>query len=130
MIRGFSIAIVAFLAGCASVPKEQAGQSGAIAPAVHLTDLTPPKLELPDLQMPEVDWSLLNPDRKPSNDRDWIDEQKVLVYADISDDKVRIHNVRNAQFFTYRDCVVDYYDRTYDLSKLNKVEFIMVLFAV
>jgi len=129
MTRGFSIAIAAFLTGCASVPKQQAGQSGAVAPAVHLTDLTPPRLELPDWQVPEVDWSLLNPDRKPSNDRDWIDEQKVLAYADINDDKVRVHNVRNAQFFSYRDCVVDYYDKTYDLSKINTVDFIMIPFA-
>jgi hypothetical protein len=129
MTRGFSIAIAAVLAGCATVPKQQAGQSGVVAPAVHLTDITPPKLELPDWSVPEVDWSLLNPDRKPSNDRDWIDEQKVLAYADISDDKVRIHNVRNAQFYSYRDCVVDYYDKTYDLSKIKTVDFIVIPFA-
>jgi hypothetical protein len=129
MRRGILIAIAALSAGCATVPARQVGQSGGVAPAVHLSDVTPPKLELPDWRLPEVDWSLLNPDRKPSNDRDWIDEQKVLAYADIGDDQVRVHNVRNAQFYTYRDCVVDYYDRTYDLSKISTVDFIVIPFA-
>src|SRR5438552_18881814 len=68
---GILIAIAALLAGCASIPARQAGQSAAVAPALHLTDVTPPKLVLPDWQLPQVDLSLLNPDRKPSNDRDW-----------------------------------------------------------
>src|SRR5947207_6136307 len=129
MRRGILISIAALLAGCATVPAQQAGQSNAIAPASFLTDITPPKVDLPDWQLPQVDWSLLNPDRKPSNDRDWIDEQKVLAQADIGDDKVRIHNVRNAQFFTYRDCIVDYYDKTYDLSKISTVDFLVIPFA-
>jgi hypothetical protein len=79
--------------------------------------------------LPQVDWSLLNPDRQPSNDRDWIDEQKVLAYADIGEDQVRVHRVRNAQFFTYRDCIVDYYDKTYDLTKINTVDFLVIPFA-
>jgi hypothetical protein len=131
---GLLIAIAALVAGCATIPAKQAGQSGAVAPASHLTDSTPPKvelpkLELPDWQLPQVDLSLLNPDRKPSNDRDWIDEQKVLAYADIGEDQVRVHHVRNAQFFTYRDCIVDYYDKTYDLSKISTVDFVVIPFA-
>src|SRR4051794_38103115 len=76
MRRGLLISIAALLAGCATIPAQQAGQSGVIAPASHVADITPPKLELPklelpDWQLPEVDWSRLNPDRQPSNDRDW-----------------------------------------------------------
>src|SRR5439155_15268339 len=127
--RGILFAIAALAAGCASIPAQQAGQVGAIAPASHLTDITPPKLELPDWQVPQVDLSLLNPNREPSNDRDWIDEQKVLAYADVGEDNVRIHNVRNAQFFTYRDCIVDYYDKRYDLSKIITVDFVVIPFA-
>src|SRR4029078_229650 len=44
-------------------------------------------------------------------------------------DQVRVHNVRSAEFFSYRDCVVDYYDKTYDLSKIRTVDFIMIPFA-
>ena len=40
-----------------------------------------------------------------------------------------VHNVRNAEYFTYRDCVVDYYDKTYDLTKIQSVDFIVIPFA-
>ena len=33
------------------------------------------------------------------------------------------------EFFSYRDCLVDYYDQTYDLLKIRTVDFIMVPFA-
>jgi hypothetical protein len=126
----FSIAIVALFIGCASVKPQQASQPGGSPLASKLTDLVPPKLELPDWQMPQLDLSLLEPSRRsPSNDRDWIDEQKVLAYAEITSDKVRVHNIRNAQFFSYRDCVVDYYDKTYDLTKLQTVDFVTIPFA-
>jgi Domain of unknown function (DUF4105) len=116
--------------GCASIQPQQANQQGSVALASHLTDVVPPKLELPDWQAPQLDLSFLEPSqRQPSNDRDWIDEQKLLAYADIDGDKVRVHNVRNAQFFSYRDCLVDYYDKTYDLSKIKTVDFVMIPFA-
>jgi len=122
--------LVAVAAGCASIQPQKANHSGSVALASHLTDVVPPKLELPDWQAPQLDLSFLESgSRQPSNDRDWIDEQKVLAYADIDGDKVRVHNVRNAQFFTYRDCLVDYYDKTYDLSKIKTVDFVMIPFA-
>ena len=32
-------------------------------------------------------------------------------------------------FYSYRDCVVDYYDKTYDLSKIKTVDFLVIPFA-
>ena len=66
---------------------------------------------------------------QPSNDRDWLPELKTLAYSEIAGDQVTVHNVRNAEFLTYRDCIVDYYDKTYDLNKLESVDFIVVPFA-
>jgi hypothetical protein len=37
--------------------------------------------------------------------------------------------VRNAEFFTYRDAIVKHEDRTYDLSKIRSVDFIVVPFS-
>ncbi|HEY2412984.1 MAG TPA: DUF4105 domain-containing protein [Pirellulaceae bacterium] len=126
-------AAVAGLAGCASVQPKTAGttgQSRAVELISHLTDVAPPKLEFPEWQAPQLDLSFLNADnRKPSNDRDWIDEQKVLASAEIDGDKARIRNVRNAEYYTYRDCVVDYYDKTYDLAKIKSVDFVVIPFA-
>jgi hypothetical protein len=133
--RTFIITITAAIAGagCSSVQPKTAGTTTS-SPAVelvnHLTDLAPPKLELPDWQAPQLDLSFLDAkNRIPSNDRDWIDEQKVLAWAEIDGDKVRIHNVRNAEYYTYRDCVVDYYDKTYDLAKIQSVDFVVIPFA-
>jgi hypothetical protein len=122
--------LLALIAGCSTVRQQQANQPASVTLASYLTDIVPPKLELPDWQPPQLDLSFLEPgQRQPSNDRDWIDEQKVLARADIDGDKVRIHNVRNAQFYSYRDCLVDYYDKTYDLTKIQTVDFVEIPFA-
>ena len=65
----------------------------------------------------------------PSNDRDWIPEHKLLAYSEFNGDQVTIRNVRNAEFFTYRDAIVKHEDRTYDLSKIRSVDFIVVPFS-
>jgi hypothetical protein len=67
--------------------------------------------------------------KQPTNDRDWIPEHKVLAYAEFVGDQVTIHNVRNAEFFTYRDCIVKHYDKTYDLSKIQSVDFVVIPFS-
>jgi len=133
MRRILLIVLAVSFAGCASVQSRRAalpGQADEIGLASYLSDITPPKLDLPDWEAPRLDFRFLNPDsQKPSNDRDWVEEQKVLARAELDGDKVHIHNVRNAQFFTYRDCLVDHYDKTYDLSKIKSVDFVMIPFA-
>src|SRR5687768_3012866 len=64
----------------------------------------------------------------PSNDRDWMPEHRLLASAEIDGDKLHVKNVRNCEYFSYRDCLVDHYDRTYDLSQLQSVDFVMVPF--
>ena len=124
------LALLALLAGCASVRPQQANKPADAALVSYLTDIVPPKLDLPDWQAPQLDLSFLDPEtRKPSNDRDWVEEQRVLASAHIDGDKVHIKNVRNAEFFSYRDCLVDYYDKTYDLTKIQTVDFVMIPFA-
>jgi len=125
-----SLLLALLLTGCTALSTPTAGQSGGVALASHLADVVPPQIELPEWQPPQIDWSYFDPTRyQPSNDRDWIDEQKVLAQADIGDHEVRIHNIRNAQFFTYRDGVIDYYDKTFDLAKIKSVDFLVVPFA-
>jgi hypothetical protein len=64
----------------------------------------------------------------PSNDRDWIPEHRLLASADIDGDNLHVKNVRNCEFYSYRDCLVDHDDRAYDLAKLQSVDFVMVPF--
>jgi hypothetical protein len=71
---------------------------------------------------------LLQESGVPSNDRNWIDEHKVLASAEMRGDQVTVHNIRDAEFFSYRDCVVDYYDKTFALGDVQNVDFIVIPF--
>ena len=63
-------------------------------------------------------WFLLIP---PSNGRDWQPDVAVLPYAEISDQNVTIHNIRNCDYRTESDYTVRHYDKTFDLAKLASV---------
>lgn len=65
----------------------------------------------------------------PSNDRDWAPEYSRLSTADFRGNLVTIHNVRNCDYRTEDDFDVHYSDRTYDLSRLDSVDYILVPFA-
>jgi hypothetical protein len=65
---------------------------------------------------------------KPSNNRDWTPGMEVLPSADFTGDKVTIHNIRSCKYRTYDDFDVRYYDKTFDLAKLEKVDLIVVPF--
>ncbi len=65
----------------------------------------------------------------PTNDRDWAPEFSRLSTADLTGDLATIHNIRNCDYRTDTDFDVHYYDRTYDLRKIESVDFILVPFA-
>ena len=62
----------------------------------------------------------------PSNQRDWRTEVAVLPYATRDGDLVTVHNVRNFDYRTEQDFVPQYYDRTFDLRRLDAVDLIAV----
>lgn len=77
----------------------------------------------------QASWDrILNQSGVASNDRDWIVEHKVLPSAEMHGDQVTVHNVRDAEFFSYRDCVVDYYDKSFALGDVQNVDFIVIPF--
>ena len=63
---------------------------------------------------------------RPSNDRDWQPEVAVLPYATIEGDRVTIHNIRNFDYRTETDFTPAYYDRTFDLRRLDRVDLVAV----
>lgn len=67
-------------------------------------------------------WSMI----EPSNDRDWQPEVAVLPYATFDGDLITVHNIRNFDYKTETDFTVDYYDSTYDLTKLDSVDLVAV----
>lgn len=65
----------------------------------------------------------------PSNERDWSPDQQRLATAELSDDSVRVRNVRNALYRSTTDFDVHWEDRSYDLRRLESVWFVVEPFA-
>lgn len=63
---------------------------------------------------------------RPSNDRDWRAEVSELPYATIDGDLVTVHNIRNFDYRTETDFSPRYYDRVFDLRKLDAVDLVAV----
>lgn len=66
---------------------------------------------------------------RPSLNRNWTANQKVLAEAFIDGDKVNIKNIRNIKYRTKSDYDVAYYDKTFDLNKLDSVWFMVEPFS-
>jgi hypothetical protein len=65
-------------------------------------------------------------DIEPSNDREWQPDVAKLAYATIEGDKVTVHNIRNFAYRSETDYTPAWYDKTYDLSKLEGVDLVAV----
>ena len=68
-------------------------------------------------------WFLFIP---PSNDRDWQPDVARLAWADIDGDRITVHNIRNFDYRTETDYTPGYYDKQFDLSKLESVDVVTV----
>jgi len=58
----------------------------------------------------------------PVQDRDWQPDVAVLPYATFEGDLVTIHNIRNNDYRSETDYTVRYYDKTFDLAKLQTAD--------
>jgi uncharacterized membrane protein YhaH (DUF805 family) len=61
---------------------------------------------------------------EPSNARDWQTDVAVLPYATIDGDVVTMHNIRNFDYRSERDYIPAYYDKRFDLAKLEGVDLV------
>ena len=61
----------------------------------------------------------------PSNDRNWDTPVAVLPDARFVDDSVTISNVRNFNYSTSDNYNANYYDQTYDLTKLDTLDLFL-----
>jgi hypothetical protein len=61
-----------------------------------------------------------------SNHRQWQPDVAVLPFASIQGDQVTIHNIRHLKYRTETDYDVRYYDKTFDLNRLNAVDLLAV----
>jgi len=61
---------------------------------------------------------------EPSNQRDWQRDVAVLPYADIDGDLVTVHNIRDFDYRSETDYTPAYYDKRFDLRKLQGVDLV------
>jgi hypothetical protein len=71
-------------------------------------------------------WTAWYASLTPTNTRDWQADVAVLPYADINGDLVTVHNIRNFDYRTETDYTPAYYDKTFDLRRLQGVDLIAV----
>jgi hypothetical protein len=55
----------------------------------------------------------------PSNNRHWQPDVAVLPFAEIDGNTIAVQNIRNCDYRTETDYTVSYYDKTFDLDKLQ-----------
>ena len=67
---------------------------------------------------------------EPSNYRDWSPDQAVLPDAELDGDRVTVHNIRHCKYLTGESYVVAFYDKTFNLNRLESLDFIMVPFPM
>jgi hypothetical protein len=60
----------------------------------------------------------------PSNARDWQPDVARLSHATIQGDLVTVHDIRNFDYRTETDFTPAYYDRTFDLRKLDSADLV------
>lgn len=66
---------------------------------------------------------------RPSVNRDWNIDQKVMPEVTFSGDNISIKNIRNIKYRSTTDYDVRYYDKTFDLNKLNSVWYMVEPFT-
>lgn len=68
----------------------------------------------------------------PSNTRNWSVDQSLLPYAEISTTTSNLIHIKNIRNYTYKstsEYTPNYYDKTFDLSKLKNVYYIVEPFT-
>jgi hypothetical protein len=70
-------------------------------------------------------WSMI----RPSNQRAWVPEQAVLPSAEWNGSQVVVRNVRNFRHGGAGVISASYEDRTYDVSRLDKIWFVVSPFS-
>jgi hypothetical protein len=62
---------------------------------------------------------------KPSNERNWADDQELLPYAIFNENSVEIKNIRNSTYLSRDEYVLDHYDKIFNLDEITSVDYIV-----
>lgn len=64
----------------------------------------------------------------PTHERDWSPDLATLPRVEWSGDRAVVRNIRNCVYESDDDYVISYYDKEYDVAKIQTVDFIVVPF--
>lgn len=67
--------------------------------------------------------------RKPSHDRDWEMDQKILPEISFSDSEVDIKNMRDFKYSSETDYEISYYDKNIDINHIESLDYIIEPFS-
>ena len=65
---------------------------------------------------------------EPSNFRNWVPNQAVLPRAELKGHLLTVYNIRNTKYLSADEYIVRHYDKTFDLDKLESLDFIVIPF--
>lgn len=63
--------------------------------------------------------------KKPSNNRDWSEDQKILPFAKIKKNLISVYNIRNFRYKSVDKFIPEYYNKTFDLNEIKSIDFII-----
>lgn len=66
---------------------------------------------------------------RPSLNRDWSPDEATLARAEISGNTIYVTNIRNINYRTTSDYDIHYYDKTFDLDKIQSVWYMVEPFS-
>lgn len=62
---------------------------------------------------------------EPSSNRPWQADVAQVAWAEFDGDRVTIHNIRNCDYRSETDFTPQWYDRTFELSQLARVDYLL-----
>lgn len=65
---------------------------------------------------------------RPSNFRNWSDDQAIVPFAEFDGERVTVRHVRNCRYLSDDSYVVDYYDKSFSLADVRTVDFLVCPF--
>ncbi len=120
--RALAFAFTLFGMLCAAGCRSGGGSQSLLGPSQSPIRQIGAQKPLPAINPDLVKWAV------PSNDRQWTPDQAVLPFIEFHGNQITVRNIRNCDYRTADDYDVHHYDKTFDLDRLESVDFIVVPF--
>jgi len=62
--------------------------------------------------------------KNPTNKKNWRPDQVKLAWTNIKNNQAKIYNIRHCTYRNKKDFDVTYYDRVFDLNRINTLDFV------